>query len=223
MVENKVKERKKGKGRRSREFKQAWQKLPEYPLWDAVYVRLGAGESAFSLAKWWKSKGEMEHLAVKTLAKYLGYYRDNDMPVKDKIDMAPLDTHYINTLVKQYSSEIDIFKEFVVLINLQKTRLGVAMEKEDQKKFPMEMTNKIHDQLQSLLRDLFEFQIKTGRLPQVPQKFDLTHSVNRSGGNDSIEIKNQKEELQSKRRVAELALTLINTASQGNRQKAITI
>lgn len=220
MVAKKENKNKGGKGKkggkRRKRFKQAWQKLPGYPLWEQVYVRLGAGEAPYSLARWWKSKGEIKHLAVKSLAKYLQKYRDEEMPDVEKHELAPVDTHYINTLVQGYASEIEVFQELAVLINLQKKRLGVIMEREDKLKFPIEMTNKIAAQLHELLKDYFEFQVKTGRLPQVPQKFD--HRLSMSGGGNggsSLEMKDQREELQSKRRVAELALTLMTLATRG--------
>lgn len=226
MVAKKSKTKSKGKAKKpkkSKQYKQAWQKLVEYPLWDQVYVRLVAGEACHSLAKWWKSKGVMTHLAVKSLAKYLGVYRTHEISDKDKQELsAPVDTHYINTLVKGYANEIDVFKEMVVLINLQKKRLGSAMEKEKAINFPMEMTNKIVVQLHELLRDLFEFQVKTGRLPHAPQKFDHAFSgVAGAGNGDSIEVKNQRDEIQKKRRVAELALLLIRTSTQATNRKAI--
>jgi hypothetical protein len=222
---------KKGGGKRSRIFKQAYEKLPKYKFWDEVVIRLTAGEACYSIARWWKSKGEFKDIGVKTLSKYLGQYRTNTLPDEDKLDGAtPPATHYINSLVKKYADDIEVFKEFAVLINLQKTRLGVAIEKEETIKFPMEMTNKIAEQLHNLLKDLFEFQVKTGRLPHVPKKFD--HRFSGSGGgngggggseeNGSIEVKNRKEELQRKRRVAELALTLINlSVEKGKDKKAL--
>ena len=203
-------------GKRSKKFKQAWEKLPEYPLWDQVYVRLASGEAPYSLAKWWKSKGEIRHLAVKSLAKYLGTYRTSGMSEEEKLELAPVDTHYINKLVQGYANEIEVFEELAVLINLQKKRLGVSMEREETLKFPLEMTNKVAAQLHELLKDYFEFQVKTGRLPQVRQMFDHKFSMSGGGnGGGGIEMKNEREEMQSKRRVAELALTLMTLATKG--------
>ena len=195
-------------------FRQAWQKLPGYPLWAAVYVRLGAGEACYSLARWWKSKGEMKHLAVKTLAKYLGLYRQHEIPADDKKALTYVDTHYINTLVQGYANEIEVFEELAVLINLHKKRLGAVVEKEEQLHFPIEMANKIAIELHELLKDYFEFQVKTGRLPQVPQKFDHSFSMN-NRDNDNGVVQTERDELQSKRRIAEVSLLLTKLATQG--------
>lgn len=234
MVAKKVNQNGIGKGipkkkrdkKPSRRFKQAYQKLPKYKFWEQILVRLTAGEACYSLARWWKSKGEFENLGVKTLSKYLGLYKQYEIPEEDKPNIDPSATHYINNLVKKFAEDIEVFKELAILINLQKKRLGVAVEKEETIKFPMEMTNKIAEQLHNLLKDYFEFQVKTGRLPQVAQRFDHRFSGGGNGGgngNDSIEIKNRKEELQKKRRVAELALTLIKLATEKDKgqQKAL--
>ncbi len=201
--------------KRSWRHRQAWQKLPRYPLWAAIYARLGAGEACYSLARWWKSKGEMKHLAVKTLAKYLGLYRLHEIPADDKKALTHVDTHYINTLVQGYANEIEVFEELAVLINLHKRRLGVVIEKEEQLKFPIEMTNKIAEQLHNLLKDYFEFQVKTGRLPQVPQKFDHSFSMGGRDNDDNGVVKTERDELQRKRKIAEVSLLLTKLASQG--------
>ena len=220
MVAKKENSKAKGKGKKggkgSKRFKQAWEKLPSYPLWDQVYVRLGAGEAPYSLARWWKSKGEVRHLAVKSLAKYLGLYRAHTMDKKEKLDLAPAETHYINTLVQGYANEIDVFEELAVLINLQKKRLGAIMEREDKLSFPIEMTNKIAAQLHELLKDYFEFQVKTGRLPRAAQRFDHNLALGAAGNDNGSgpEMSDKREEMQSKRRVAELALTLMTLAAK---------
>lgn len=237
MVEKEVNQKNGGKGKtgrgsggkRSSKFKKAWEKLPNYKYWDEVKIRLIAGEACYSIARWWKSKGQFNSIGAKTLSRYLTLYRDKKIPGKDKPDIAPEAIHYINTVVQKYVAELDVFKELAVLINLQKERLGNILQKEETLKFPIEMTNKIAEQLHNLLKDLFEFQVKTGRLPQVAQRFDHRFSSGGNGGgngNDSIEIKNRKEELQKKRRVAELALSLIKLsgekAKQQQQQKVIT-
>lgn len=213
----------------SRKFKQAYEKLPNYKFWDEVIIRLTAGEACYSIARWWKSKGEFASIGVKTLSKYLGQYRIEKIPDQEMmVGVGPAAIHYINKLVQKYSAEIDVFKELSVLINLQKKRLGQSVEKEETIKFPLEMTNKIAEQYHNLLKDLFDFQVKTGRLPQVPQRFD--HRFSSSGDNggredSSVEIKNRKEEIQKRRRVAELALTLIRLSSERanqEKQKVIT-
>ena len=83
--EKEIEPKKRGKGAKKSHL-QVWQKLPKYPLWDQVEIRLKAGESAYSLAKWWKSQGHMKHLTVKSLAKYLGTYRKKEIPEDEHVN-----------------------------------------------------------------------------------------------------------------------------------------
>jgi len=201
--------------KRNKRFLKAWQKLPSYPLWDQVEIRLKAGEAGFSLAKWWKSQGQMKHLAIKTLAKYLTRYQNEGIPEDERIKDGPVSTYYINKLVQKYAGQINIFEDMAILINVQWERLNTVLEEEN--KFPLEMTNRVVTILQGLYRDLFEFEVKTGRLVQAPQKFE--HSFSTKINRDSEE-EDEREAMQRKRQVAETALAIMKLVSRAGIEKA---
>ena len=196
----------KRKGKKKKRYLQAWQKLPEYMLWDQVLIRLKAGEACYSLAKWWKSQGKMTHLCVKTLAKYLGLYRTHEIPDSEKFQDGPLAESYRNELVKKFRGYIDVFEGLGILINVNWDRMQSALEKEQSINFPMEMTSKISDVLQGLYKDYFEILQKTGVLPQVPTW--LHHTFGDKGKqNGRPELPERSED--SKRRIVEMSNTFI--------------
>lgn len=190
----------------------AWQNLPKYAFWPVVEGRLSSGEPCLSIARWWKSKGQWQHVNTKTLAKYLANYRKFIMDPGQKLDVGPVCVHYIKELASQYSSQIDVFDELIQLINTAKHRLGYVLKKEEPMQFPIEMGTKLVEQLHELVKTYFEWLVRTGRLPQAPQK--LEHTFKSGGNGGGADVESEREKAQKQRRIAEMAIAIMSVASK---------
>ena len=188
---------------RKPQHRQAWEKLPDYPLWPEIERRLLAGQSSLSLAKWWKSQGHMRHLHPKTLAKYISKYKETDEIEHDQLHDMPAPVQHISALAQKYATQINLFEGYAALINLQWHRLQYIVDIEDRTKFVVEQGNKIVLTLRELHKDVADIMFRSGRLPQVPQEIIVTQG---KSGNDNGKETISRKEAQSSRKVAEAGL-----------------
>lgn len=202
-------------------YRQAWEKLPDYPLWPEIERRLLAGQSSLSLATWWKSQGYMRHLHPKTLAKYISKYKKTDKVEQAQLHDVPVSPRHISDLAQKYAGQINLFEGYAALINLQWHRLQHVINIEDKTKFPLELSDKIVTILRELHKDVADIMFRSGRLPQVPQEIIVTQ---RKSGNGNGKETISRKEAQSSRKVSEAGLKLYSMIQKyGQEQiKALT-